>query len=875
MWRGRSAPPIADQADENTPTRIGFRPQGSEGNDEPTVVARTPQPVVHGPVVVRRPSNTPPRTLPPPLPRSDLEPRPTESRRSPLPQQHPPGPAPARADSRRSPLPPEYPLDPEPTPAWPDSRTSPLPIPDSRRSDSHRSPLPSRADGSGRTSLSGLLTARSLLRVVKGEGRSPSTAHSRSSLRAAPSEDDATYRELRTFAMFDGLPNEVLLEAIAVGEIELLQVERDDIFIDASTLPHQRSRVFFVLGGQLAVAVFAPGKLDELRAIPEKKKRKKAIQEPTIRLAEKNLATFGSGDLFGTQVLPEHDLRRAGIYGVQPTRVLSFDKSRLADIMRAFPFFQARIRRAADVTRERLAAIDGIKLEVVDFFVRHGLSVADTLRVRQIDRCIECKACEIACQERYGYKRLSLGGPRLGMLDFVQTCRTCVDRRCLEGCSYDAIRYDEERGEIKITEERCAGTGVCAALCPYGAIEMVEVSHASPLFLLRMKDLGAFNTRKPRVRKLASKCDHCADYGDQACVSHCPTGALIEISPGEIFRDGSAIAALAAQAGYDHTVHLDIDKLLPTDHFQKGLHITTGAHAKLPERKVRPRLYWSAALLGWIFCALEILLRRFAPGATVGYLYNRLVEGMDPELARSAVDYKAGCELAVKCGFIGTGLMLMTMGYVIRKHWKALQRFGTSQSWFDFHLMCGLMGPLFILLHTALRLDNWVSLAFWSMVCVVVSGLTGRYLFTQLPKAGHGNDLEQLGHERKLAGLREHSARAVAVVDDEIADFIETVRKVEQRGLVGSLLFVLADDLGRPLRGLIRLLRVHGRAPSWKIAREIAGRAASLRLLERRRVVMSRTTELLSAWKKVHVPFTIVMGILVTIHVVLAFKYSL
>src|SRR5215467_11227822 len=128
MWRGRSAPPIADQADENTPTRIGFRPQGSEGNDEPTVVARTPQPVVHGPVVVRRPSNTPPRTLPPPLPRSDLEPRPTES--------------------RRSPLPPEYPLDPEPTPAWPDSRTSPLPIPDSRRSDSHRSPLPSRADGS-------------------------------------------------------------------------------------------------------------------------------------------------------------------------------------------------------------------------------------------------------------------------------------------------------------------------------------------------------------------------------------------------------------------------------------------------------------------------------------------------------------------------------------------------------------------------------------------------------------------------------------------------------------------------------------------------------------------------------------------------------
>src|SRR5207249_2653666 len=172
-----------------------------------------------------------------------------------------------------------------------------------------------------------------------------------------------------------------------------------------------------------------------------------------------------------------------------------------------------------------------------------------TLRVRQIDRCIECKQCEIACEQRYGAKRLSLGGPRLGMLDFVQTCRTCVDKRCLEGCGFDAIHYDEKRGEVKIIEERCIGTGVCAALCPYDAIEMVDLAGASKHFMARMKQLDAVGPKKPQLRKMASKCDHCADYGDQACISHCPTGALIEISPAEIFRDGSAIAALAAQAG--------------------------------------------------------------------------------------------------------------------------------------------------------------------------------------------------------------------------------------------------------------------------------------------------------------------------------------
>src|SRR5262249_37323979 len=151
-------------------------------------------------------------------------------------------------------------------------------------------------------------------------------------------------------------------------------------------------------------------------------------------------------------------------------------------------------------------------------------------------------------------------------------------------------------------------------------------------------------------------------------------------------------------------------------------------------------------------------------------------------------------------------------GYVIRKHWRWLQRFGTSQSWFDFHLMCGVMGPLFILLHSALRLDNWVSLAFWSMVCVVISGVVGRDLFTQLPRAAHGGDLERLGVEQALARLRKSRPRAVAAVDDEIQDFVAIVRRAGKRGLVGALAFELADDLGRPLRALVRFGKVRRRA---------------------------------------------------------------
>jgi Fe-S-cluster-containing hydrogenase component 2 len=39
----------------------------------------------------------------------------------------------------------------------------------------------------------------------------------------------------------------------------------------------------------------------------------------------------------------------------------------------------------------------------------------------------------------HGAQRLTLGGYELGLLDFVYTCRTCSDARCLSPCEHDAI----------------------------------------------------------------------------------------------------------------------------------------------------------------------------------------------------------------------------------------------------------------------------------------------------------------------------------------------------------------------------------------------------------------------------------------------------
>ncbi len=125
-------------------------------------------------------------------------------------------------------------------------------------------------------------------------------------------------------------------------------------------------------------------------------------------------------------------------------------------------------------------------------------------------------------------------------------CRTCTDQRCIDPCEYDAIKVDTAIDEILINESSCVGCTLCAQACPYAAIEMVDVEDpANPTyaeaFKSRLEQEGAltFGPGKPRIarpRRIASKCDHCMNHREQACVSACPTGSLIEISAADLFN---------------------------------------------------------------------------------------------------------------------------------------------------------------------------------------------------------------------------------------------------------------------------------------------------------------------------------------------------
>jgi Fe-S-cluster-containing hydrogenase component 2 len=704
-------------------------------------------------------------------------------------------------------------------------------------------------------------------------------------------EKQMVYRAVRQLPLFDGIPSDELGDAIATGDLDITTLYRDDLVADQTSVARHGSRIYLVKTGQVALGVFAPEVLAEerraaaeLAALPlDERKKKVRTALPVIRLAEKNLASFGEGDLFNSVALTSQagDARAAALFAVEPSELLILTPWRMSELTSRHEFFATRLRRAIEVARGRLGAISGVKQEIFDFFVRHGLSVAETLRVRQVDRCIECKECEKACEERYGHKRLAIHGPRLGMLDFVYACRTCTDQRCLDPCNYNAISFDAERHEVVIHESACTGCASCAQACPYGSIEMVDLEDPREKNLkIRLDETGALvwgegTKRKAAVTKMASKCDHCATYGEQACISHCPTGALIEIRPMDVFRDGADLAKNAARAGFDHTVLFDPDAILPEQHFRKGLGISDFADAKV-KRRILPRpLLWGVVLAAFFLATAEIVLRLWFPTLSLQYAVLRL-EGLEAPVALLKVGYRPGDPLAVALGYVGTGLLVVATLYPFRKQVRLLQRLGSSAGWFDLHLLGGILGPAFITLHGVMKLDNWVSIAYWSMILVLLSGIIGRYLSAQVPELLHGRELDELDTEREVARLRGKHPDGLAIVDRRLAAHQARATWLAQHASLWTcFVWSLATDLGRPFAKPRMLWALRGTSVAFVDRLRLGRMVRDLEATMRRKVLVTRTQSILHSWKRVHVPFTFVLAAVAATHIFMALTYSM
>ncbi len=111
-------------------------------------------------------------------------------------------------------------------------------------------------------------------------------------------------------------------------------------------------------------------------------------------------------------------------------------------------------------------------------------------------------------------------------------------------------------------------------------------------------------------------------------------------------------------------------------------------------------------------------------------------------LERNEYWYSAENGLGYAFGIIGSTMMLLLLFYPARKYWKPMRHAFKVHHWFRLHMIFGVWGPVFILLHSNFNLGSLNSnVALFSMLLVSGSGLIGRYVYQKLHRGLYGEQI--------------------------------------------------------------------------------------------------------------------------------------
>jgi hypothetical protein len=220
-------------------------------------------------------------------------------------------------------------------------------------------------------------------------------------------------------------------------------------------------------------------------------------------------------------------------------------------------------------------------------------------------------------------------------------------------------------------------------------------------------------------------------------------------------------------------------------------------------------------------------------------------------------------------GMGGFVLMLVPVAYALRKKIARLHHVGSLKTWLEVHIFCGIVGPVLVTFHTSFRFNGIVSVAYWTMVVVVLSGFAGRYLYVRIPRTMRGIEISRAELDKRAEELSQQIADAhlPAALLSRIGAFERRAVPVSEASTSIAGLFFGELRARRDLARLGREIEEAGLSPDF--LHEVAGVIAERATLLRRAVYLEKTKAMFHLWHVFHMPLVYVMFAIVVLHVAL------
>jgi hypothetical protein len=257
-------------------------------------------------------------------------------------------------------------------------------------------------------------------------------------------------------------------------------------------------------------------------------------------------------------------------------------------------------------------------------------------------------------------------------------------------------------------------------------------------------------------------------------------------------------------------------------------------------------------------------------------------------LATAAFGLTASSRLGYWLGVAGGSALLVVFLYPMRKRLRFMRAWGPARPWFIVHMVCGLCGPLVVLVHSGFHIGSInAGVAMSCMVVVAASGIAGRFIYVRIHHGLSGAHwtLAELNVLIGASDAQVHSRLAFAPgVERRLHAFREQVERREATlgGRIAAFLLAAfrASQVRRQCRRELAIaLQARAAAVGWNGEQCRRAAAKSARLVDdyldavRRAAQLATYERIFSWWHVLHLPLVWLLVLSAVVHVVAVHAY--